>query len=116
MMSRKKFLHYRTCVCGRCGEKIRVWTYQGRVLYARECPWALYDYSVRDPWFEMRLVYDGRLGFIYFANVCPYCNAIQDDWDLYCKPGGALRKFWDGGVFVGAVDNVPAIESPGKST
>ena len=41
-------------------------------------------------WPHFRVGYNRAARREYFANHCPRCNALQDDYFLHCEPSGAF--------------------------
>jgi len=78
----REYYRYGFCSCWRCRKEILVFTWPGRQLHEVQQPnkqpipktiHHKYSKTVRDK---------------YWANVCPYCRAIQGDWFLYVEPEG----------------------------
>jgi len=64
--------------CWKCGAVIKVYTWEGHELWAKECPEEGRPASV-----QWRFSQD--LGEEYWVNTCSECGIIQGDWFLYLE-------------------------------
>jgi len=79
------YFRYAPISCWRCKKSILVFTWPGKQLHEDRPP-------RKEPTPRtIQYMYSKTLGGNYWANSCPYCQAIQGDWFLHFEPDG---PFW----------------------
>lgn len=77
-----EYYRYGFCPCWRCRKEILVFTWPGRKLHETKQP-------RKQPIPKtIHHKFSKTVGGKYWANVCPYCRALQGDWFLFLEPDG----------------------------